>query len=323
VSGATISSVAALHGEGIRHDLRLMKLFVALTLPFLSLPAQQVADSTFRPPLASPAYGFDTGPLVAIDEAHVNFHKVDGRYAPFASLLRRDGYRVRANTVPFTRAVLDSFRVLVIANALAPQNEGRWVLPNPSAFTGAEIAIVREWVRDGGSLLLIADHMPMAGAAADLAAEFGAMFGNGFAADSAGNTGPYRFRRDDRTLRPHPIFEGRNRSERIDSVTSFTGQAFRLVGAGAPLMVLGKSTLILPVVAWQFPDSIPRMRADGMLQGAALEFGRGRVVLLGEAAMLSAQLGGPQRQPMGMNHPVAAQNPQFVLNVLRWLTRLY
>jgi hypothetical protein len=128
---------------------------------------------------------------------------------------------------------------------------------------------------------------------------------------------------DDRTLRPHPIVEGRNRTERIDSVTSFTGQAFRLVGSGVPLMVLHRSTLIMPIVAWQFPDSIPRMRADGMLQGAAIEFGRGRVVLLGEAAMLSAQLGGPQRQPMGMNHPVAAQNPQFVLNVLHWLTRLY
>ena len=296
---------------------------VGLIAPFVPIGAQQVADSSFKPPIGSPAHAVGTGPVVAIDEAHANFHRAGGRYMPFAELLRRDGYRVRSNTAPFARAALDSFRVLVIANALAPENEQRWVLPNPSAFSVAEIAAVREWVRDGGSLLLIADHMPMAGAAADLALEFGAVFGNGFASDSTGNTGPIRFRRADQTLQPHPILEGRNRAERIDSVTSFTGQAFRLIGPGTPLMVLRRSTLILPIVAWQFPDSIPRMRADGMLQGAAVQFGRGRVVLLGEAAMLSAQLGGPQRQPMGMNHPVAAQNPQFVLNVLHWLTRLY
>jgi hypothetical protein len=76
-------------------------------------------------------------------------------------------------------------------------------------------------------------------------------------------------------------------------------------------------------VAWQFSDSTPRVRADGLLQGAAIEFGRGRVVLLGEAAMLSAQIGGAQRNRMGMNHPVAVQNAQFALNVLHWLSRLY
>ena len=60
-----------------------------------------------------------------------------------------------------------------------------------------------------------------------------------------------------------------------------------------------------------------------MLQGAAIEFGGGRVVLLAEAAMLSAQLAGPQRNRMGMNHPEAAQNAQFALNVVRWLARVY
>ena len=42
--------------------------------------------------------------------------------------------------------------------------------------------------------------------------------------------------------------------------------------------------------------------------------------MFGEAAMFSAQLAGPNRGPMGMNDPAAAQNPQFMLNVLHWLT---
>jgi hypothetical protein len=38
--------------------------------------------------------------------------------------------------------------------------------------------------------------------------------------------------------------------------------------------------------------------------------------------MFSAQVQGPNRLPMGMNDPAAPQNPQFLLNVLHWLSRL-
>ncbi|MCH7766830.1 MAG: hypothetical protein IH916_09770, partial [Acidobacteria bacterium] len=43
---------------------------------------------------------------------------------------------------------------------------------------------------------------------------------------------------------------------------------------------------------------------------------------LGEAAMCTAQVSGPERRPMGMNHPKAPQNAQFCLNVVRWLSGL-
>jgi hypothetical protein len=57
----------------------------------------------------------------------------------------------------------------------------------------------------------------------------------------------------------------------------------------------------------------------GLLQGAVLSHGRGRVAVFGEAAMFSAQLAGPNRNPMGMNAPHARQNPQFLLTVVHWL----
>ena len=75
----------------------------------------------------------------------------------------------------------------------------------------------------------------------------------------------------------------------------------------------------MPVVAWQFSDSTPEFRGDGMLQGAVFHLGNGRVAVFGEAAMFSAQVTGPERLPMGMNAPYAAGNPQFVLNTLHWL----
>jgi hypothetical protein len=286
------------------------------------LGAQQIADTSYRPRVAAPAYEIGKGPVVFLDEAHTNFHRVDGRYAPFVQLLRRDGYVVRPNRSRFSRAVLDSARVLVIANALAKQNENNWVLPNPSAFDDDEIAAVRDWVRAGGSLLLIADHMPMAGAADKLASAFGVVFGNGFVYDSSNNS-LLRFRRGDGSLGVTPITNGRSASERVDSVTAFTGSAFR-IASGTPIMTLGAGTvLLMPVRAWQFSDSTPRLRVESMLQGAHFSYGNGRVVVLGEAAMLSAQVAGPQRSPMGMNHPEAAQNAQFALNVLHWLSRLY
>ena len=37
---------------------------------------------------------------MSIDGGHSNFHAVNGRYAPFARLLRRDGYVLEGLDVP-------------------------------------------------------------------------------------------------------------------------------------------------------------------------------------------------------------------------------
>ena len=157
--------------------------------------AQQVADTAFAPPITTPAFAANAGPVVAVDEAHHNFHTSTGRYQPFADLVRRDGFRVRASVAPFTPEALRDVRILVIANALHERNREDWTLPTPSAFTADEIAIVRTWVAGGGSLLLIADHMPMAGAAEGLGAAFGITWHNGFAM-APGASGPFVFTRD-------------------------------------------------------------------------------------------------------------------------------
>lgn len=304
--------------------LRRGVLSAALMLAFGSAAAnaQQVPDSAFAPAVARPAFAEGAGPLVLVDEAHTNFHTTDGRYYAFARLLRRDGYVVRGLREPFTRASLAGARVLVIANALHGRNAQDWTLPTPSAFSPEEIVAVEGWVREGGSLLLIADHMPFPGAADGLAAAFGIGFGNGFAYDSAGAESRFRFTRANGLLAEHAITNGRGPAERVDSVDSFTGQAFRVMGADAqPLLTLGPGTvLLMPVEAWDFSPKTPRMRADGMLHGAVLLHGRGRVAVFGEAAMFSAQRAGPDRRPMGMNDPGAPQNVQFLLNVIHWLT---
>lgn len=307
----------------LRPRIVLSVLFLALSAP-VRLAAQQLGDPDFRPAVEAPAYATGAGPVVLIDAAHHNFHTADARFAPFADLLRRDGYVVRSSTTPFTPATLADAAVLVIANALAARNVEDWTLPTPSAFTDAEINTVAAWVHDGGALLLIADHMPFPGAAEALAARFGIAFANGFA-QHPDSTGFVRFRHANGTLRPHPATRGRTPDEAIDSVFTFTGQAFRaLPGAAAtPLLVLPEDMmLLLPVQAWQFSPQTPAFRADGLWQGAVVHHGAGRVAVFGEAAQFTAQLAGPQRLKIGMNHPDAPQNAQFALNLMHWLSGL-
>ncbi|MEQ9401603.1 MAG: DUF4350 domain-containing protein [Longimicrobiales bacterium] len=301
-----------------------MTLIAGLAATPVAVDAQQVPDRGFVPPIGSATFARGEGPEVGIDAAHVNFHTMEGRYQSFARLLTRDGYQVRSNSSPFTASSLETLEVLVIANAMHSQSEDDFApLPNLSAFTDAEIGEVERWVAAGGSLLLIADHMPIAGHAEDLAAAFGIRFHNGFVFDADGN-GLITFRRSDGTLVESAVIDGRDGSERVDSVTAFTGQAFRVdpdVDATPLLVVPEGYSVVLPSVAWEFSESTPRVPAAYLLQGALVRHGQGRVAVFGEAAMFSAQLAGPEERPMGMNHPAAAQNYRFALNIMRWLSQ--
>jgi hypothetical protein len=291
-------------------------------LPVSPLAAQQVADSAFHPDVGPAAFASGTGPHVVIDGGHHDFHTVDGRYLSFARLLRQDGYVVAGSDVPLDAKAFEGVDVLVIANALAERNAvaDDWVLPTPSAFTAAEIAAVRAWVKGGGALLLIADHMPFPGAAHDLAAAFGFELRNGFAFEGSVR-GPLVFRRSDGSLAGHSITDGLGPGARIDSVVTFTGEAFRPAPGATSILTFRPGVVSLePNTAWTFHDDTPSVDVGGWSQGAVAEFGAGRVAVFGEAAMFSAQLAGAQRVPMGMNHPMAAENPRFLLNLVRWLS---
>src|ERR1700730_10964321 len=158
----------------------LLILVALLLLSFPVLSQQQEADLTFDASVKNPAYT-TTHPNVLFDEAHFNFHTAGGRYKPFADLVTNDGYRVTANKEKFSSQSLNGSDVLVIANAGGGPAVGSD--RSKSAFTDAECDAVREWVREGGALLLIADHAPAGAAAAILAARFDVDMSKGFTAD--------------------------------------------------------------------------------------------------------------------------------------------
>lgn len=126
----------------------------------------------------------------------------------------------------------------MISNALSPSDVLTWELPTNSAFTDEEIRTVNRWVKDGGLLLLIADHRPLPGCARKLAASFGFDFENGFALKPGNEGAPNIFSRPAGSLRDCAVSHGRDASERIDSVRSFTGQAFGIPDDAVPIMVL-------------------------------------------------------------------------------------
>lgn len=297
----------------------------ALCLALRPTPAQERIDSGFQPTIAQPEYPAGDGPLVLVDRAHHNFHVGADQFEQFARLLRGDGYRVRGLEERFSASALARADVLVIVNAVASREDKEWSLPTSPAFTPDEVEAVRQWVEDGGSLLLIADHMPVPGAMDALARVFGIEFLNGFAIVWE-DWDPLVFHRADGTLRSHPVTNGRRADERVDhAVTFVSGSAFRPLRSArcvSPLLVLGHGVVSYqPERAWQLTDATPRVLVEGWLQGATLEPGRGRIAVFGEAAMFAAQLVGAKGELVGMNSPGASHNLQLLFNTLHWLSR--
>lgn len=289
---------------------------VVLSLAFVAR-AQQVADPNFDTKVAKPAYA-KNGPRVLFDEAHNNFHTATGRYKPFADLIASDGYRVAPNRQKLTRDVLKGYDILVTANALGAPAMNTPEASNP-AFTEEECDAVRDWVRAGGSLLLIADHAPIGAANASLGKRFGVEMSNAYTLDTANtvpednNPGFIVYTRE-RGLAAHAITDGRNSGERVNRVIAFTGQSLK----GGP------EAFAFMRLADTAQDAVPnteqRTSAAGRAQGLAIKFGKGRVVVMGEAAMLSAQLAGPNKMAFGMNRP-GTDNRRLALNILHWLSR--
>lgn len=311
-------------------------MFAVLTA-FPAWAQEQSGDLDWRPQVVAPAYAAD-GPLIRVDEGHGSVQTIAGRYAGFAALSRADGYRVDAGVGRLDApGALDGVSVLVISNAASPRDgSGRL-----SAFDEAEIEAVARWVEAGGSLLLAADHAPHGSAAEALGARFGVRMGKGYAfrQSARGLSANLDFVRAESALGEHPILEGRRPDERVDQVRSFTGQSLTGPSGATVLLALkpeDREAADLPTLqqirqALDGPEGADTLAALSRpalpAQGLAFEHGAGRVVVLGEAGMLTAQIvrypADQNREPMrfGLN-TTGHDDQQFVLNTLHWLSRL-
>lgn len=314
---------------------RALWLSALVTAVSVAAPAQaqeQTGDLGWRPTVVSPAYGLDA-PLVRMDEGHGGVQTLAGRYAGFAALMRADGYRVDAAHERFDLpGALDGVAVLVIAN------------PRPldttqaSAFDTAEIEALAQWVAGGGSLLLAADHAPHGTAAEALAARFGVTMGKGYAFQLNDTRVDATLTYPRQALADHPIIEGRTPDEMVRTVQTFTGQSLKGPPGATILIAMSSDAMEAPDLE-ALEDIVHRLRTGEALssvmsqlarpalpaQALAFDFGAGRVAVLGEAGMLTAQIvrfdDGRPPVRFGLNTE-GHDDQQFALNLLHWLSRL-
>ncbi len=306
----------------------LVWIYIAALIAAAGCNSGDKVDSSFDTSVAIPAYKGE-GPRVLFDDAHHNVHRPGQSYRPFVQLIESDGYRVSEGPKPVTADELAEWDVYVIAAARGENdtNDG-------PAFTDSECQAVHDWVAGGGSLLLITDHFPCGRAVAALAQRFGVRTGNGMVEDSVQFDAGFEsshivFSRENGGLVSHPITNGRDSNERVDHVLTFTGDAVYGDPPAVAFLALSNTAVARAATAAvrrdgnnvfvdiSYGEASP---VQGGALGLALEVGKGRVVVLGEAAMLSARLRRGDKRPIGMN-TTGYDNRRLALNIMHWLSR--
>jgi hypothetical protein len=123
------------------------------------------------------------------------------------------------------------------------------------------------------------------------------------------------FSREKNQLGDHAILHGRGPAEEVYRVLTFTGQSLKGPPGSVDLLKFSDTAKDVGRDRKEIP-------AAGRAQGIAFKHGRGRVVVMGEAGDLSAQIyGADPPGKMGMNVP-GSNNRQFALNIVHWLSGL-
>jgi hypothetical protein len=302
----------------------LVVAFCALILVPLAAHAQrQVPDREFTFENGSPAYAPGGGPPIMLSTTN-SWYVEEGALDPFAMIAASDGFTVRRQDKPLTEA-LDGFEgILVIANAYLPSYQQHPAMEPPSAFSASEIEAIRAWVENGGKLLLLADHAPFGGGASELAAAFGFVFLNGHVVDAEQAARNYshvniEFTPQNGLNTGHPITDGSTGRSAVSRFFCFGGQAFIPADGAQVLLTIPEGWDA--VFTYRLRDELTtamRIDASGMAQGAAMEYGKGRLAIFGEAGAFTAQILDGEFK-FGMNTAQGSDNPEFILATLRWL----
>ena len=314
-----------------RAFLVLLLLLVVTGALIWYLLALRQADPSYVPAVARRTW--TTGnPTVAIDDAHWNQYTAISGYAPFARLLFAEGYLVVDRGNVASPEILERAKIVVIANALGLRGVIRQVgqVANirldaiaADAFTDQEVNQLETWVREGGSLLLIADHAPAGRAAQSVADRFGVGMRDGYVFDPE-RSEPWSptfliFTRHSKTLGLHPITEGPSRAESVNRIVTFSGQALEGPPHATQLLTLSQTAFESSGRTASLEDRKP---VGGLAQALAFPHGRGRVVVVGDAAVLTSQMmsGEGVKQRIGLQWP-NSDNERFARNIMRWLSR--
>lgn len=279
-------------------------------------------DPEFHAAVENPAYAPGEGPVILLDGAHHNFFIQWDFIDPFAALAEADGYRTVKGKERFTAEYLAGFDIVMIVTALPFDFTTKTEVTTEQTFTAEEIEALFGWVASGGSLLVFSEHAPFDQAINPLLARFGIESSVGTIGDPEnydtrlGRDGWVVFSRENGLLNTdHPIVQGRDESESINSVIAFGGSS--LSGDGYTNIFRLSPT----AENRRHPTGVgPEGMGDS--QALAGEVGEGRIAAFGDSngftAMVFDEEDGTD-MALGMTTP-GYDWKQMVLNVLHWLS---
>lgn len=299
--------------------------FVCITNPARTQGKQrQSAIEGFAFENLTPAFASQQGPRLLIHRA-VSPYVQRGSFEPFKILAESDGFQVAYLNEPVTSANLAGTDLFIIANAYTRNYKNYSTLEAPSVYTDDEIAMLVEWVKKGGSMLILADHSPFAGGTIQLANAFGFTYMTGIAISknslSERINSHIDFTKENKLLAEHPITDGSSGRKPISHFYAFEGQAIIPPSQATSILTIPSyfETLLGFDPEVDFYSS-PRLDSGGLSQGATLEFGNGRLMIMGETGGFTAQII-DGIAGTGFEEPVADENKEFVLAALRWLVK--
>jgi hypothetical protein len=277
------------------------------------------ADNEFDVSVNDPKFK-SLKPKVLFDRAHKNHHQIETTYKPFATLITNDGCSVKSTDKPIDNTALANTDVYIIATAMGKEDPG-----DKSPFTQNEVDLMEQWVKDGGSLLLITEHFPFGLAMLPVLEKFGVQVHNGYTEDTLLNNKEVAdallFTKSKGNLnQTHPILD------KVERLNTFTGSSIKGDSAWTQLLIFSPNAQNFNVkvnskkdggdviTSIEYADFYP---AKGFSQGICRQYGKGKIVVLAESAFLTAQFD-RNGNKYGMNSP-NEDNKQFVLNLVRWL----
>jgi hypothetical protein len=261
-------------------------------------------------------------PKVLFDEAHKNHHQIAKTYKPFATLITNDGCIVKSTDKAIDKTALANTDIYIVGTAMGKEDPG-----DKSPFLQNEVDVIEQWVKEGGSLLLITEHFPIGLAMTPVLSKFGLQVHNGYTEDTLLNNKEVRdallFTKSKGNLNTtHPIMEN------VEKLNTFTGSSIKGDSTWTQLLIFTSNAQNYNVkvdvikdggdikTSVEYADFYP---AKGFSQAICKQYGKGKIVVLGESAFITAQFD-KNGNKFGMNNP-NEDNKQFVLNLMRWLAR--
>ena len=302
-----------------------MRFLITLFLIFASTFSfgQMLNDSSFNASVAKPKYKKQTGPHILIDAGHHNFIVEMGLIKPFVDLTSNDGFRTKIDSGAFTPAYLAKYQMLLITPAMPFKFGSKKDITDEITFSNQELLALKEWVSNGGSLIILSEHAPIDKSMTPLLNTFGIQSSIGAVYDPVNCDTTIKlslyetilkFTKNNGLLNSnHPIITGTKKKELIQSIETYTGSA--LTGPNyTTILKLGSTATIR-----KWNGILPAGGGDS--QCLAGSFGKGKIMAMGDCNGFTAMYvnSGGKKFYAGMQ--VGEYDwKQFVLNTLHWLS---